>query len=71
MKTSLDELDEYLSRLILGGATGVSVEFMGGLTILGWRFPGQPGDCMPLELESLAVPAQRFVAETDEWMLSL
>lgn len=51
MKTSLNELAEMLSRLILGGATEVSVEFMGGLTIVGWQFPGKAGDCMPLEVE--------------------
>lgn len=51
MRISLDDLVECMSRLILGGAVEVFVEFMGGLTILGWRFPGEPGDCIPLELE--------------------
>lgn len=52
MKTTLDELEGCVSRLILEGATELDVEFMGSLAILGWRFPGQPGDSTPLELET-------------------
>jgi hypothetical protein len=50
-KTSIDELAGYLSLLVLRGATEVALEFLAGFTVLSWRFPGQPGDCLPLELE--------------------
>lgn len=51
MKITLEELVAHISRLILGGATEVSLQFEGGFTVLGWRYPGHPGDCLPLELE--------------------
>jgi hypothetical protein len=52
MKTaSMDDLAGFLTQLILGGAIEVGLEFIAGFTVLCWRFPGQPGDCLPLELE--------------------
>jgi hypothetical protein len=47
--TSVDDLADYLTSLILKGATEVSLELLGGFTVLRWKFPGQPGRILPLE----------------------
>lgn len=51
MKITFEELVAHMSRLILGGAVEVNLQWEGGFTVLGWRYPGQPGNCIPLELE--------------------
>jgi hypothetical protein len=50
-KTTIDELADYLTKLILGGATDVGLDFMAGFTVLRWKFPDQPGGCLPLEMD--------------------
>lgn len=51
MKTSIDELAGYLTKLVLGGATEVGLEFLAGFTVLRWKFPNEPGGCLPLEMD--------------------
>jgi len=54
MRISQDDLLQRVEDLIMGRRTvEVEIEFMGRLTILGWRFHGEAADSQPLEVEEL------------------